>query len=45
MPAYQRIPSEDRWDIVNYIRYLNEPAGFALRAGGEQRAAAGGVAQ
>ena len=23
MPAYQRIPSDDRWDIVNYIQYLN----------------------
>jgi mono/diheme cytochrome c family protein len=23
MPAYQRIPAADRWDIVNYIRYLN----------------------
>ena len=24
MPSYTRIPSEDRWDIVNYVRYLNE---------------------
>ena len=23
MPSYQRIPDRDRWDIVNYIRYLN----------------------
>jgi mono/diheme cytochrome c family protein len=23
MPSYQRIASEDRWDIVNYLRYLN----------------------
>lgn len=23
MPAYQRIAEQDRWDIVNYIRYLN----------------------
>lgn len=23
MPSYKRIPSNDRWDIVNYIRYLN----------------------
>jgi mono/diheme cytochrome c family protein len=23
MPSYQRIPDHDRWDIVNYIRYLN----------------------
>ncbi len=22
MPAYSRIPSDDRWDIVNYVRYL-----------------------
>jgi hypothetical protein len=29
MPAYQRIPSADRWDIVNYIRYLNEQKGVA----------------
>jgi mono/diheme cytochrome c family protein len=36
MPSYHRIPSEDRWDIVNYIRYLNDPAKFA---------AAGGTAQ
>ena len=25
MPNYRRIPSEDRWDIVNYIMYLNQP--------------------
>jgi mono/diheme cytochrome c family protein len=23
MPSYHRIPSDDRWDIVNYVRYLN----------------------
>ena len=23
MPSYQRIPEEGRWDIVNYIRYMN----------------------
>jgi mono/diheme cytochrome c family protein len=23
MPSYQRIPDRDRWDIVNYVRYLN----------------------
>lgn len=23
MPAYRRIPPADRWDIVNYIRYMN----------------------
>lgn len=27
MPSYARIPSQDRWDIVNYVRYLNEPNG------------------
>jgi mono/diheme cytochrome c family protein len=24
MPSYQRIPAQDRWDIVNYVRYLNK---------------------
>ena len=28
MPAYQRIESGDRWDIVNYIRYLNGQKGI-----------------
>lgn len=28
MPAYQRIPSDDRWDIVNYLRYLNGQKGI-----------------
>jgi mono/diheme cytochrome c family protein len=28
MPAYQRIAAEDRWDIVNYIRYLNGQKGI-----------------
>jgi hypothetical protein len=23
MPSYKRIPPDDRWDIVNYVRYLN----------------------
>lgn len=23
MPNYKRIPSDTRWDIVNYVRYLN----------------------
>lgn len=27
MPSYQRISSDDRWDIVNYIRYLNGQKG------------------
>jgi len=25
MPSYQRIPSADRWDIVNYLKYINQP--------------------
>jgi len=28
MPGYDRIPSRDRWDIVNYVRYLNGQGGF-----------------
>jgi mono/diheme cytochrome c family protein len=28
MPSYQRIASDDRWDIVNYIRYLNGQKGI-----------------
>jgi mono/diheme cytochrome c family protein len=28
MPGYQRIPADDRWDIVNYIRYLNGEKGI-----------------
>jgi mono/diheme cytochrome c family protein len=27
MPAYDRIPSRDRWDIVNYVRYLDRKGG------------------
>lgn len=27
MPGYARIPSDDRWDIVNYIRYLTKQRG------------------
>ncbi len=27
MPSYGRIPSQDRWDIVNYVRYLDEKGG------------------
>lgn len=27
MPNYRRIPSDDRWDIVNYLRYLNGQKG------------------
>jgi hypothetical protein len=22
MPSYQRIPPEERWHLVNYVRYL-----------------------
>lgn len=28
MPSYQRIASKDRWDIVNYLRYLNGQKGI-----------------
>jgi mono/diheme cytochrome c family protein len=28
MPSYQRIPSDDRWDIVNYLRYINGQKGI-----------------
>ena len=34
MPAYSRIPSDDRWDIVNYIRYLNDQKGIAAEQKG-----------
>jgi mono/diheme cytochrome c family protein len=27
MPSYQRIPEADRWDIVNYVRYLDQKGG------------------
>jgi hypothetical protein len=27
MPSYNRIQSDDRWDIVNYLRYLANPNG------------------
>ena len=27
MPNYRRIQSSDRWDIVNYLRYLENPNG------------------
>ncbi len=27
MPAYGRIPAEDRWDIVNYVRFLDSKGG------------------
>ena len=28
MPSYQRIPDEGRWDVVNYLRYLNGQKGI-----------------
>jgi mono/diheme cytochrome c family protein len=28
MPSYGRIPSADRWDIVNYVRYMNKQKGI-----------------
>jgi hypothetical protein len=46
MPSYSRIASDDRWDIVNYVRYLNDQtsvaASLAQRAEGERSPAAGG---
>jgi mono/diheme cytochrome c family protein len=27
MPSYQRIPANDRWDIVNWLRYMNGQKG------------------
>jgi mono/diheme cytochrome c family protein len=27
MPSYNRIPPMDRWDIVNYVRYLDRKGG------------------
>jgi len=30
MPSYKRIPAQDRWDIVNYVKYLAQP-GVELR--------------
>ena len=27
MPAYARIPEDDRWDLINYVRYLDERGG------------------
>ena len=41
MPSYHRISSDDRWDIVNYVRYLNEPTKLAAGDGKP----AGGSAQ
>lgn len=33
MPAYSRIPPDDRWDIVNYVRYLDRRAQQAQQGG------------
>ena len=30
MPSYNRIQSRDRWDIVNYLRYLENPDGSLM---------------
>jgi mono/diheme cytochrome c family protein len=27
MPGYGRIPADDRWDVVNYVRYLDQKGG------------------
>ena len=27
MPHYKRIPRMDRWDIVNYVRFLDKKGG------------------
>lgn len=36
MPSYKRIPSDDRWDIVNYVRYLNgQTGGIAQKEDGQ----------
>jgi mono/diheme cytochrome c family protein len=34
MPAYTRVASDDRWDIVNYVRYLNDQTSVAAAAEG-----------
>ena len=32
MPSYKRIPASDRWDIVNYVRYMNQGLATAQTA-------------
>ena len=27
MPSYHRVPPVDRWDLVNYVRYLDQKKG------------------
>jgi hypothetical protein len=29
MPSYGRIASNDRWDLVNYLRYMIQQKGMA----------------
>lgn len=36
MPSYGRIPAEYRWDIVNYVRYLNGQVGPQAAGGTSQ---------
>ena len=44
MPSYSRIPAEDRWDIVNYLRYLENPnLGNASREIADQPNPTGGL--
>lgn len=35
MPSYSRIPAEVRWDIVNYVRALNDQAITAAKGGSQ----------
>jgi mono/diheme cytochrome c family protein len=44
MPGYKRIPPEERWDIVNYVRYLNGTLGAPAPAAPTAAAAAGAAA-
>ncbi len=54
MPNYKRIPPSDRWDIVNYVRYLNgqvpgptqapQTASAPAPAGGSAAPASAGMA-
>ena len=43
MPAYRRIPPSDRWDIVNYVRYLNGALPVAGTQTAQAPAAQGGA--
>jgi mono/diheme cytochrome c family protein len=44
MPGYKRIPADDRWDIVNYVRYLNGTTGPPAPAAQTASAAPGAPA-